>query len=58
MNEINTIAIINPSNSDGTGTKTQLLKNYINLVNRVHSRITQEQDNVKTFDSPSTSGVP
>lgn len=62
MNENNTISFIQSSSSDGAGvsldTKEQLLKNYISLVNRISTRLAQEKNDTKTFDSLSLSGVP
>jgi hypothetical protein len=62
MNENNTIPFIQSSSSDGTGaslkTKEQLLKNYVSLVNRISTRLAQEKNDTKTFDSLSLSGVP
>jgi len=59
MNENNTIAIINPSSPDGTGTAPndirQALKAYVSLANRINTRLTQNNDD---FDFPSSSGVP
>jgi hypothetical protein len=62
MNENNTIPFIQPSSFDGAGVsldiKEQLLKNYVSLVNRISTRLTQEKDGNKNVDSLSLSGVP
>lgn len=63
MKEKNTIPFIQSSSSNGAGvsldTKEELFKNYVNLVNRIATRISQLPDNNdENFDSLSNSGVP
>lgn len=62
MNNNSTISFIQSSSLDETeaslSEKETYLKDYINLVNRITLRITEDTDKTVNFDSLSLSGVP